>query len=402
MIRKALCFSTAVFLFITAALHTRVLSQDYDHDAVERIVLSTDVLNLKAKSCILLDAGSGNVLLESQSREKLPIASLTKIMTMLLVMEAIDAGKARYEDMVPVSQHAMSMGGSTVWLGAGEEYSLKDMMLAVALNSANDASVALAEFIAGSEENFVSMMNKRAKELGLEDTHFLDCSGLTDDGHYSSARDIAVLTKELIAKHPEVIEFTTLWHSTFPNGTSLDNTNKLIRNYSGTIGLKTGFTKKAGHCLSAVAKRSNTTLIAVVMGCPDSNTRFAEGIKLLDYGFSNFESIQVSEKGREVKTIPVKKGLAKSVRAVTEDDVFVMVKKGSAETIEEKVELPEAVTAPVKLGQKLGQVLYLLEGKVVGSCNVIAENPVDKATFIRLLLRMFKGWIRMGKSENGK
>jgi D-alanyl-D-alanine carboxypeptidase (penicillin-binding protein 5/6) len=303
VLKKRVIVLSLIVSFILNAAFLPVMAAKTDDSAKSTAAKASDTskaFDLKAKASVLMDIDSGNILYEKNIHEKLPIASVTKVMSMLLVMEALDSGKITYEDMVPVSEHSYDMGGSQVYLKPGEEFTVLEMMKAVAIHSANDATVALAEKISGSEDAFVAMMNEKARELGMNDTNFLDCTGLTDDNHYSSALDVATMSRELIRKHPKVLEITSVWHDTFRNGLfSLDNTNKLIRSYQGANGLKTGFTTKAGHCLSASAKRNKLQLIAVVLGEPDSDTRFAEAKKLLDYGFANYDVSQVNKKVRK-------------------------------------------------------------------------------------------------------
>jgi D-alanyl-D-alanine carboxypeptidase (penicillin-binding protein 5/6) len=355
-------------------------------------------LELKAKAAILIDAGTGAVMFEKNSHEELPFASITKVMSMLLIMEAIDSGKITYDDMVPVSEHSYNMGGSQVYLKPGEEFSVLDMLKAVAIHSANDAVVALAEKISGSEEIFVSSMNEKAKQLGMNNTNFLDCNGLTDDGHYSSAADIAKVSAELIEKHPKILEITKIWQDKFRNGQfSLDNTNRLIHTYNGANGLKTGFTTKAGYCLSASALRNNMQLIAVVLGEPDSNTRFAEAKKLLDYGYANFEIGKVKNKGEELGTVEVTKGVETSVKGVLKSDVNLMLKKGKKDEIKQNVNMIKSIEAPVKQGQKIGEVTFEDGGKVIAKEDVVASDDVKKASFVRLFFRMVVGWFGIGR-----
>jgi D-alanyl-D-alanine carboxypeptidase (penicillin-binding protein 5/6) len=388
----------SIFAITALAAPTNIDNGNYDAVTVANIMDKTSVFELKAKAAILMDASTGSVLLENNMNEKLPIASITKVMTMLLVMEAIDSGKITLEDIVSVSDHSAGMGGSQVYLKQGEQFTVTEMLKAVAIHSANDASVALAEKIAGSEEAFVSMMNEKAKKLGMNNTNFLDCTGLTDEDHYSSAYDIAVMSRELITKHPKIIEFTTIWHDTFRDGKfSLDNTNKLIRFYEGATGLKTGFTSKAGFCLSATAKKNGMHLIAVVLGEADSNTRFAEARKLLDYGFANYEVVKVSKKGEEVQEIPVKRGLKLGVKGVLAADVDVFTKKGTKESIDKEVRMEPSITAPVKAGQKIGEVIYRVEGKEVVKADVIAVSDVERASFTKLYIRLTLEWFGIGR-----
>jgi len=379
---------------------------EYEDEVVSKIVDNTNVLDLKAKSAILIDGNTGSVLLEHNSRERLPLASVTKIMSMLLIMEAIDSGKLKYDDKVPVSEHAHSMGGTQVWLEPGEEFTVAEMLKAVVIRSANDCTVALAEKIAGSEEAFVDMMNKRAKELGMNDTNFLDCTGLAEienDGHYSSAYDIAIMSRELLMKHPDITQFTKIWHDKFREGVegktpvSLDNTNKLIRYYEGANGLKTGYTSKSGYCLSASAKRNNLQLIAVVLGEPDSNTRFAEARKLLDHGFANFETAKVNMKGEVVQEVEVKKGLKEKINVIFADDVYLLLRKGNLEQVSRELNLNTDITAPLKAGQKLGEMIYRLNEMEVGRADLVAETEVERASFIKLFYRMLIKWFTIGR-----
>ncbi|MDP4179667.1 MAG: D-alanyl-D-alanine carboxypeptidase family protein [Bacillota bacterium] len=359
---------------------------------------SSKTLDLKAKAAILIDAGTGNIMMEKNSHEKLPIASVTKVMSMLLIMEAIDSGKITYEDKVQVSDHSYNMGGSQVYLKPGEEFTVMEMLKAVAIHSANDAVVALAEKVSGSEEAFVDLMNQKAKELGMNDTNFLDCNGLTDEGHYSSANDVAIMSRELIEKHPKILEITTIWHDTFRNGSfSLDNTNKLINSYNGCNGLKTGFTTKAGYCLSASAKRNNMQIIAVVLGEPDMDTRFSESKKLLDYGFANYEISQISKSGDEMGSVEVRKGVGMSVKGVLKSDVSLLIQKGNKDQIKHSVKMMDFVEAPVKQGQKIGEVSFESNGKIVGKADVVAQAEIKKASFVRLFFRMVIGWFGIGR-----
>lgn len=371
---------------------------EYNAVTVAKIEKNTSVFDLKAKSAIIIDAASGNVLFEKDSHEKLAMASVTKIMTMLLVMESVSEGKLSLDDMVPVTEHAYRMGGTQVYLKPGEQFSVWDMLKAVAIHSANDAAVALAEKVSGSEEAFVQLMNDRAKELGMNDTHFLDSNGLTDDGQYSSANDVSLMSRELINKHPKILELTGKWQDKFRNDTfSLDNTNKLVRYYTGCNGLKTGTTSKAGSNLSASAKRNNLQLIAVVLGEPDSNTRFAEARKLLDYGFANFEAIKMADKGEIAGKISVKKGVYLDVNGVFPDEVKLLLGKGEKSKVQRELNMAEDLTAPVKAGQKVGTVIYKVGEKEVGKYDVVAENKVEHASFIRLFFRMMISWFDLGR-----
>lgn len=409
MLKKALSAGLSIILFISAFLCMPAYAiqkeeiAEYDAVTVMKIMNNTEVTDLKAKAAILMDFNTGKVLLEKNSHDKLPLASVTKVMSMLLVMEAVDSGIVSLDTRVTVSEHSWSMGGSQVWLEPGEVFTVDEMLKAVAIHSANDATVALAEAIAGSEDAFVSMMNQRAKELGLNDTNFLDCSGLTDNGHFSSAYDIAVISRELLLKHPEITKYTSTWQAKFRENTpgkkpvSLDNTNKLVRYYEGTVGLKTGYTGAAGHCLSASAVRNGQQLISVVLGETDSNTRFAESRKLLDYGFANFETSLINNKGELVQKVQVKKGVKPSVDAIYKDDVKLLMKKGDKGKIERLVNVQENLAAPVTKGQKVGEVSYTVNGNEVGKAEIVAAETVQKASFIRIFLGLVEEWFGMGR-----
>jgi D-alanyl-D-alanine carboxypeptidase (penicillin-binding protein 5/6) len=399
-------FLVIVFMLVNISIIPVFAANEdiYSTATVSKIMDKTNVMSLKAKGAALVDGASGTVLLESNSHERLQIASVTKVMSMLLIMEAIDSGKLAFDTKVTVSDHSYRMGGSQVWLEPKEVFTVHELMEAVAIHSANDATVALGEAVAGSEEAFVAMMNDKARELGMENTNFLDCTGLTDEGHYSSAHDIAIMSRELLLKHPQIKDYTTTWHSTFRNNTSgkkpvsLDNTNKLVHYYEGTTGLKTGFTTKSGFCLSATAVRNGQLLIAVVLGEPDSNTRFAEARKLLDYGFANFETTKVESKGDEVQWVEVKKGLKDSVKAIHKDDVSLLLKKGDKSKLEKTVMMDKDITAPVKAGQKIGVIIYSIENKEVGTAEIVAYEDIQKATFIKLFLRMTLEWFCVGRT----
>ncbi|HHW32404.1 MAG TPA: D-alanyl-D-alanine carboxypeptidase [Clostridiaceae bacterium] len=391
------CFSCLFFNPVLA--NEDVEDAEYDALTVGKIMTTTSVMDLKAKSAILMDVNSGEVMYEKNAHEKLPIASVTKIMTMLLVMEEIAQGRLTFEDMVYVTENSYRMGGSQVYLEPGEQFTVDEMLKAVAIHSANDASVALAEKVAGSEEVFVDMMNKKAKELGMNNTNFLDCSGLTDEGHYSTAYDVALMSRELVLKHPKILEYTSIWHDTFRNGTfSLDNTNKLIRYYQGVVnGIKTGYTSKAGYCLSASATKSGLNLISVVLGEPDSNTRFAEARKLLDYGFSNFEPYHANSRDEIVGSIEVKKGLKSRVNIKFRDDVNLLLKKGQKEKVTKEVKLPDNIEAPVYAGKSVGEVIYTIDGNVIGKADLVADNTIERATFLKVMYRMIIDWFKVGR-----
>lgn len=334
---------------------------------------------INAKSMILTEAVSGKVLAENNADEQLPIASVTKIMTLLLIMEALEAEKISLQDTVPVSARAMSMGGSTMFLEEGEELSVDEMIKGIAVASANDGCVAMAEFISGSEEGFVEQMNTRAKELGMENTHFMNTNGLDAEGHYCSARDVAKMSAELIL-HEKIFDYTTIWTGRMHNDKfELANTNKLIRFYKGANGLKTGSTSLAGCCLSATAKRDGMQLIAVVLGSPSSKDRFDGARALLDFGFANY-TVENFDKAEE-KTVRVAKGKKETVNCKIEDGGGVLIEKELKNDIKTVYELPEEITAAVRENEKLGVVKFIINGETVEEREVLAAETVDKKSF---------------------
>ncbi|HHW22908.1 MAG TPA: D-alanyl-D-alanine carboxypeptidase [Clostridiaceae bacterium] len=353
----------------------------------------TPQFQVNAKAAILIEAETGKVLFAFNENEPLPIASITKIMTMLLVMEAIDSGKIKPTDTTTVSANATRMGGSQVYLKEGEVFTVEELLKAVAVHSANDASVALAEMISGTEEAFVAAMNEKAAELNMKNTKFLDCTGLTDEGHYSSAFDVAIMSRELLIKHPKIIHYTTIWHDTFRDGKfDLDNTNKLVKRYRGTTGLKTGFTSKAGFCLAASAERDGSKFISVVLGSDTNEHRFAESARLLDFAFSNWETARFEKEGLEAGVIKVKKGVTTEIPLKYAGNAVVVVKKGSKSKITENLELPEMVNAPVKTGDSVGILNIELDGERLASIDVVAANDSLKCTFGLAFGMLFKKW----------
>lgn len=347
-----------------------------------------------AKSVVLMEASTGEILFESNPDEELPIASVTKIMTMLLIMEALDSGKIAIDEMVTASERAESMGGSTMFLEVGEQLSVHDMLKGIAVASANDGSVAMAEHIAGSEAGFVDMMNQRAKELGMTHTNFVNTNGLDDDNHYSSARDVALMSRELI-KHEKIFEYTTIWTDSLRDGKfELANTNKLIRFYSGANGLKTGSTSKAMCCLSATALRDDMQLIAVVLGAPTSKERFASASALLDYGFANYAVYSGIRAGEDGGCVPVEKGVEESVAAIAKTDCSALISKGARDSVEKVVELEETLSAPVAAGQVLGKLKLVQDGKTLAETELIAEKEIPKMPFGQMFWNVIRRWIQ--------
>ena len=361
------------------------------------VVLSLGVraadMGVEAKSAVLIELETGTVLYEQDSHTALAPASVTKVMTMLLIMEAIDDGRIGWNDTVTTSETAAAKGGSQIFLKVGETMSVADMLKSIAVSSANDCACAMAEHIAGSEKAFVDLMNKRAKELGMNDTNFVNCTGLDDDpeaaSHKTSAHDIAIMSRELLKNHPDIKKYTTIWMDTVRDGAfGLSNTNKMVRFYQGTTGLKTGFTSSAGYCLSSSAQRDGMELIAVVMGSETSAQRFSGCKSMLDYGFANYAVLTPELPGSTA--VPVTLGTHNSVSAVLASQDAILVEKAQRSQISTKLELQSGVAAPVSQGQRLG-TLHILSGEqVIAQIPLVAQNAVPKLTFGQLFVRMLR------------
>ncbi|MCD7788822.1 MAG: D-alanyl-D-alanine carboxypeptidase [Firmicutes bacterium] len=360
--------------------------------------VSAAELDIDAKSCILMEMTTGTVLYEYNADEALPPASVTKIMTILIVMDAIDDGMISSDDIVTVSADAASMGGSQVYLEAGEEMSVGELLKCVVIASANDAAVALAEYVSGSESAFVERMNERAAGLGMTNTHFVNTNGLDDspdaENHLTSARDIAIMSCELMTKHPEVTEYTTVWMDTIRNGEfGLTNTNRLIRFYRGATGLKTGSTSKAGFCISATAERDGMQLVAVIMGSPTRDVRNEAAKTLLDYGYANY-SLYTSN-GGEGENIAVTGGKADT--AATEYASFSCVLgKGKAASVTEEITINKSAAAPLSVGDVVGEATYTLDGEVIGSVPVTVSESVERIGYLDIIYRMFLSLLGAG------
>lgn len=350
-------------------------------------------MDVNAKSALLMDAATGTVLFEKNAHEALAPASVTKIMTMLLIMEAIDSGSIGYDDMVTASESAAAKGGSQVYLKAGEQMAVSEMLKSIAVSSANDCACAMAEHLSGSEGAFVDRMNERARELGMEDTHFVNCTGLDDSPeaaqHRTSAYDIALMSRELLTRHPDIKKYTTIWMDTIRNGAfGLSNTNKLIRFYPGATGLKTGFTSGAGYCLSATAQRDGMELIAVTMGCESAKLRNAACKQLLDYGFANFAL--VSPDLEDVPSVPVVLGKEKDVSLELSGARQLLIPKAKKAGITQSVSLEESVNAPVEKGAVLGTLTVKSGGETLLEIPLSAAKAVEKLTFGDVFLMVLK------------
>ena len=353
-------------------------------------------LNLESGAAILIEQTTGKILYAHNSHEKLRPASVTKVMSILLIMEALDSGKITLDTGIPCSENAHSMGGSQIWLDTTETLTVKEMLKSICVVSANDCTVAMAEYIAGSEEAFVQMMNTRAKQLGMTDTTFKNCHGIDEDGHVTSAYDISLMSKELLNNHPEITEYTTIWMDSIRDGKSeLVNTNKLIRNYQGATGLKTGSTSIALYNLSASATRDGLNLIAVIMKAPTTKVRFSEATKLLDYGFANYTSKSFGSKGDIIQAVDVNKGIQPQINAVLEEDARVLIKKGDTGNITQNVIINKNISAPIKQGDVLGKIEFKAAEEVILEKNLVAENDVEKSTMWNVTQNLYLKWFNM-------
>ncbi len=403
--KKIIAFMLSVcmlFGMTVSAKESVTVSSECDISDIDVPLDSTTVnaaigqtLDIKAKSVVLMEPNTGKVLYESNSDEKLPPASITKIMSLLLVMEAIDRGDISLETVVTASEHACSMGGSQIWLEPGETMTVNDLLKAAVIASANDACVALGETVAGSEEGFVALMNERAGELGMTNTHFVNCTGLDAEEHLTTAYDVALMSSALI-KHDLIKDYSTVWMDTLRDGKSeLVNTNKLVRFYEGTTGLKTGTTSTAKYCLSATAERNGLELVAVVMAGESSNDRFNGAKKLLDYGFANYNYSSIEAGIEENTELEVLKGTEKTVEIQPQGTLNVLLPKSASGKIERKTVLSENVTAPVKKGDILGTVTVTLDGEQLGEIPLVANEDVGRLTLGVTFAMILKGLFQL-------
>lgn len=358
---------------------------------------NADTVMVNARSAVLMDVGTGSVLYEKNAHDKLPPASVTKVMTMLLVMEAIEAGQITMQDMVTISPRAASMGGSQLYMEVGEQQSVETLMKGIAVASANDACVAMAEYVGGTEGGFVDMMNQKAAELGMKETNFVNTNGLPVPNHYASAYDIGLMSKELL-KYDEPKKWFAIWTETIQVGIEgkpktdlgITNTNKLIRTYPGANGVKTGFTQEAGYCLSGSASKGDLTLIAVIMGAPSSKIRFDEAARLLDYGFALYDSVPIAKKGETVSYINISKGQMDEVKAVAPENIDLLVKKGEKNTVKTENHCEPMIAAPIQKGQQVGEMILYQNGREVARYPLIADQTVEKAGFLTIYIKMIQ------------
>lgn len=385
--KKIICF-TIIFVNLLGFLPINIFAQE-----------TVASLNVDAKAAVLLEPSTGKVIIEQNAHDKLPPASITKVMTLLLIYEAVEQGKINWDDMVTVSEHAANMGGSQIFLETFEQQTVRDLTKSIAIASANDAAVAMAEFLAGSEEGFVIKMNEKAKSLGMKNTNFVNACGLDAENHLTSAYDIALMSQELITRYPEVLDLTSIWMDTIVHDTArgkedfgLANTNKLLRSYNGATGLKTGSTGDALFCISATAEREELNLIAVILGSPSSAIRFNEARKLLDYGFANYTVAQGEPAGEVKGEIKVYKGVEDSVNVVIKDQINVVMPKGNHVTLESEIEMLDALNAPVEKGTKAGEVIYISEGEEVGRSDLVSAEDIEKATLGHMMKKLLNNW----------
>ncbi|MBE6558256.1 MAG: D-alanyl-D-alanine carboxypeptidase [Ruminococcaceae bacterium] len=389
-IKKVLCICLSVGIVLSTIPYFSANAKNNTMVISENAVAISE-LDLSCKSAVLMEASTGQILYEQNSSEAMPPASVTKIMTLLLVMEAIEAGKLNMEDMITASAHAASMGGSQIYLKEGEQMTARDMIKSVVISSANDAAVALAEHVAGSEGAFVDTMNRRAAELGMENTHFENTNGLDDtaQNHVTSARDIAIMSRALI-EHKEILEYSSIWMDTIRNGAfGLTNTNRLVRFYRGCNGLKTGSTQKAGFCVSVTAEREGMTLICVIMGAESRDIRNAAATKLLDWGFANYGLYTCEgESSQTLGLLKVKGGKLMNVN-IRYPSFTCVLSKGDIRLVERKIEIPQSISAPIRQGEAVGEVVFTCQGREIGRVSVSSAETSEKIGFWDVFQRIW-------------
>ena len=353
-------------------------------------------LALDCGAACLIEQNSGLIIYDYNMHEKLRPASVTKIMSLLLIMEALDSGKIQLTDKIPCTEDAAKMGGSQIWLDVRETLTVEEMLKAICVVSANDCVVAMADYLEGGQDAFVKKMNQKAQELGMNDTTFKNCHGIDEDGHLTSAYDIAIMSRELLMNHPSITKYTTIWMDSLRDGkSSLVNTNKLVRNYNGCTGLKTGSTSIALYNLSASATRNNLSLIAVVLKAPTPAIRFSNAQKLLDYGFSNYSVTSFGKKGDVIKSVEIKKGTTSSIDAILENNAEVLMSNGSNKDVTQEIKLDDTFNAPILEGLKLGEVEFSINGNVVSTVNLVANKSSDKLSFGSIIKFVMNKWFNM-------
>lgn len=388
------------------AVWAEPVSEEEQNTQEEKTQTESEAVAVEAPSVILMEASTGQVLYDKNADEQRSPASITKIMTLLLIFDELEKGTIKLTDEAVTSAHAKSMGGSQVFLEEGEKQTVETLIKCIVIASGNDASVVMAEHIAGSEEEFVKRMNQKAEELGLKDTHFEDCCGLTDSaGHYTTAHDVAVMSKELITNHPEILTYSSIWMENITHVTrqgskefGLTNTNKLIRGYDGCVGLKTGSTSVAKYCVSAVASRNDITLISVVMGAPDVKARFRDAATMLNYGFG-ICSLYVDDNQEKLPRVPVASSIEKEGACAYEEEFRYLDTEGiNTENIEKETEFKTDIKAPVQKGDVAGRAVYYLDGKEIGSVNLVFTEEIEKAGYTDYLYQAWKQFLNGGKT----
>lgn len=401
--RKMICLILSILFLSTPVISIAASNIDAIPVWSETIEVFNQIQNkinlkLNSEAAILMDEDTGTILYTKNEHTKLRPASVTKVMTLLLIMEALDAGTISLTDKVPCSSRASAMGGSQIWLDETEELTVNEMLKAICIVSANDCCVAMSEFIAGSEEAFVEKMNARAKELGMNDTTFKNCHGIDEDGHLTSAYDIAIMSRELSKNHPKIHEYTKIWMDTLRDGKSeLVNTNKLIRFYSGATGLKTGSTSLALFNLSATATRNDMNLIAVVMKGPTSQQRFDDAKTLLDYGFANYASLCVNKKGDVIQSLEIPKSKQGKVDFIIAEDYSILVNKADKDKIGKEIIIDENITAPLEYLEQVGSVTYKLNGEIIGQGNIVSGSKVEQKRWDDFFAEVSGMFFRVGR-----
>lgn len=401
LILSTFCFATDS-VYVWSSNSSSISNNSIESNTKNNIVpTSADItdnnsLNLESGAAILIEQSSGEVLYAHNVHEKLRPASVTKVMSLLLIMEALDNGQISLDDQVPCSENAHSMGGSQIWLDTTETLSVNDMIKSMCVVSANDCTVAMAEYLAGSEEAFVQRMNAKAKDLGMNDTTFKNCHGIDEDGHITSAYDIALMSRELLKNHPQITNYTTIWMDSIRNGKSeLTNTNKLVRNYKGATGLKTGSTSLALYNLSASATRNDLSLIAVIMKAPSTKIRFSEATKLLDYGFANCSCKSFGKRGDIISTATVNKGIQNTTNLALQEDANIILKKNDNSNIEQNITLNDNICAPIKKGDVIGKITFSSNGNQLLEVNLVSDNDIEKNTLWNLTISLYKKWFNV-------
>lgn len=401
LILSSFCFATDS-VYVWSSNSSSISNNSIESNTKNNIVpTSADItdnnsLNLESGAAILIEQSSGEVLYAHNVHEKLRPASVTKVMSLLLIMEALDNGQISLDDQVPCSENAHSMGGSQIWLDTTETLSVNDMIKSMCVVSANDCTVAMAEYLAGSEEAFVQRMNTKAKDLGMNDTTFKNCHGIDEDGHVTSAYDIALMSRELLKNHPQITNYTTIWMDSIRDGKSeLTNTNKLVRNYKGATGLKTGSTSLALYNLSASATRNDLSLIAVIMKAPSTKIRFSEATKLLDYGFANCSCKSFGKRGDIISTATVNKGIQNTTNLALQKDANIILKKNESSNIEQNITLNDNICAPIKKGDIIGKITFSSNGNQLLEVNLVSDNDIEKNTLWNLTISLYKKWFNV-------